>query len=139
MDGAGWVRGVRFATIRAMSKPPASQASRVAPERWRVDAGASDVALLDIPASAQQVRVFEIDVRLVVRVPAAGAWHALSVELNGAREWTRRIASAVPGDSLDFHCRRELGVGQALRVRVLTQVGGGAQRQRLTIEAEESP
>jgi hypothetical protein len=116
------------------------------PERWALDAGAADVATLDIPASAQRERVFEIDLRFVVRAPAsrAPAWHAMSVDLNGVREWARRIDThdAVHGvgqtDSLDYHCRVVLPVGRALRVRAVTQVGG-AQRVRLVIEAEEAP
>ena len=116
-----------------------------APERWFVDAGAADVANLDIPASAQRRRVFDVDVRFVVRAPADGspAWHAMTVELDGRRQWQRRIDThvdaGVPGqsDSLDYHCRCDVGLGQALRVRAVTQVGGAA-RLRLVIEAEEA-
>jgi hypothetical protein len=123
------------------TSPPRAAADDAA-ERWAVDAGAADVAMLDIPASARHERVFDIDVRFVVRVPdpAAGAWHALSVDLDGARQWSRRLASANPGqtDSLDYHCRRSVGVGQALRVRAAAQAGGAARLQ-LLIEAEEVP
>src|SRR5438552_13546297 len=124
-----------------MAKPQGScTAAHDAAERWVVDAGPVDVATLDIPASAQRDRVFEIDVRFVVRAPASakGAWHAMSVDLNGVRQWSRRIDTHPDQtDSLDYHCRRELGVGQALRVRAVTQVGG-ATRVRLAIEAEEA-
>ena len=110
------------------------------PERWRVDAGAADVALLEVPP-ALCVRRFEVDVRLVVRCPApsAGAWHALTVELDGRRHWTRRIETNNPGqtDSLDYHCRVEVPEGTGLRIRALAQARG-AQRQQLLIEAEES-
>ena len=110
-------------------------------ETWAVDAGPADIATLDIPPSAQRVRIFEVDVRFVVRAPDAStpAWHAMSVELNGLRQWSRRSVTHNPGqtDSLDYHCRVELSVGQALRVRAATQVGGAA-RQRLVIEAEEA-
>lgn len=116
-----------------------------APERWSVDAGAADVATLDIPASAQRRRMFDVDVRFVVRAPADGspAWHAMTVELDGRRQWQRRIDThvdaGVPGqtDSLDYHCRCDVGRGQALRVRAFTQVDGAA-RLRLVIEAEEA-
>jgi hypothetical protein len=129
---------------RAPAKKSARANGMAAPpqraEHWLRDAGAADVATLDIPASMQIKRVFNIDVRFVVRAAAepAGAWHALTIELNGVNEWTRRIATHCLGqtDSLDYHCRRELGVGQALRIRAVTQVGG-ALRQRLVIEAEE--
>jgi len=112
------------------------------PERWALDAGDGDVAVLTIPAVLLRHRVFEIDVRFVVRNPAqdAQAWHALSVELDGKREWSRRLPTH-PGtstDSLDYHCRRELPAGQALRVLAVTQVGPGTRRQKLVIEAEES-
>jgi hypothetical protein len=109
-------------------------------ERWFVDAGSADIATLEIPASAQRRRVFDVDVRFVVSAPAAGPppWHAMTVELDGVQEWSRRIATrqGEPSDSLDHHCRREVGVGRALRVRVRTAVGG-ARRLRLVIEAEE--
>jgi len=136
-------RPARSASAASRTPPAPSaqpQESRRA-ERWTVDLDGADVATLDIPASAHHRRVFEIDVRFVVRAPESAdgrAWHALTVELDGAREWTRRIPTHAGGtsDSLDYHCRRELMPGQALRVRALTQVGG-AQRLRLSIEAEE--
>lgn len=110
------------------------------PERWRVDAGAADVALLEVPPALSRRR-FEVDVRLVVRCPAPseGAWHALSVELDGRRHWTRRIGTNNPGqsDSLDYHCRVEVPEGAGLRIRALAQTHG-AQQQQLLIEAEES-
>jgi len=108
-------------------------------ERWEVDAGAADIATLELPPSALRLRRFEIDVRFVVSAaPGAEApWHALAVELDGQRVWSRRIDTHHGAtDSLDFHCRRELAAGQALRVRAISQVGG-ARRVRLLIEAEE--
>ena len=119
---------------------PAAAAAR--PERWAVDAGVADLATLHIPADASRRRVFDVDVRFVVRATDAHGepWHAMTVEIDGAREWSRRIDTHRPGatDSLDYHCRREVAVGQALRVRVATQLSG-AQRVRLSIEAEEQP
>ena len=63
------------------------------PERWKRDVRNADIATLDIPASAQRRRLFEIDVRFVVRTAeqAQGAWHELTVELDGQRQWQRRI------------------------------------------------
>lgn len=118
------------------------------PERWKRDVRNTDIATLDIPASAQRRRLFEIDVRFVVRTSAEaqGAWHELTVELDGQRQWQRRIDTNNLGstDTLDYHCRQDLSVGQALRVRAITKVGGrtaakGAApvRERLVIEAEE--
>ncbi len=110
------------------------------PERWHRDAGAADIATLTIPASAQRRRVFEIDVHLVVRTAAeaAGPWHELTVELDGKRQWQRRIATSNLGstDTLDYRCRADLGVGQALRVRAISKLGSAA-RVRLLITAEE--
>jgi hypothetical protein len=110
------------------------------PEHWSIDAGSAEVALLTIPASLGCDRVFEIDVRFAVRsaADAVDAWHALTVELNGAREWSRRIPTSNPGqsDSLDFHCRRLVPEGQALRIRAVAQVDQ-ALRLRLRIDAEQ--
>ena len=111
-------------------------------EQWRVDAGDADVATLHIPPVLDRARRFEIDARFVVQCPAqtegVDAWHAMTVEVNGRREWSRQIATSNPGqtDSLDYHWRIELPVGGALRVRALTRVHG-ALRRRLLIEASE--
>jgi hypothetical protein len=129
---------------RDAAPPPPPRPAGDAPERWAVDVGAADLAALHIPADAWRRRVFDIDVRFVVRATAAAdgeaPWLAMTVEIDGAREWSRRIDTDCLGatDSLDYHCRRDVGVGQALRVRVLTQLSG-AQRVRLRIEAEEHP
>lgn len=109
------------------------------PEHWSVDAGAGDVATLDVPPDARRDRVFEIDCRLVVDVPegAAAPWHAMHVTVDGAREWSRRVPSHAGGDSLDLRLRREVPAGRALRVVASTEVSG-ARRRRLTIAAEEA-
>ena len=119
--------------MRILSRPTSEGD---AAEHWAVDAGAADIAMLDIPPSAHRRRIFAIDVRFAVRAAAAGAWQTLSVELNGVREWSRRIDTHGPTDTLDYHCRRELDIGQALRIRATTKLGS-AQRLRLLIEAEE--
>lgn len=111
------------------------------PERWTLDAGEGDVALLDIPAVLHQERVFEIDVRFEVRHHGgdAAGWHALKVELDGAQVWSRRLDTPADSvDSLDFHCRRTVPAGQPLRVRALTAVAAGVARRRLHIEAESA-
>jgi hypothetical protein len=145
------------AAASASASAPAANAAHTAaarrqagPERWSRDAGSADVAVLDIPASAQRDRVFEIDVGLTVRsaapgdaarAKAAAPSHALSVELNGAREWSRHIPTSNPGetDTLDWRCRRVVPLGQALRIRAITQVSGQVQRVRLLVTAEEEP
>jgi hypothetical protein len=120
----------------ATSKPT----GRSRPERWRTDAGEADIATLDIPGALGRSRRFEIDVRFVVRVPLElqGAWFELAVELDGRRQWSRRVAARSPGesDSLDWRCSFELPPGPGLRVRALTAVRGATRRQ-LVIEAEE--
>jgi hypothetical protein len=127
----------RLARTGRASEAPAARVG----ERWRVDAGAADIATLSIPPSAQRQRVFEIDLRFVVRAPEplAGAWHEMTVELDGVRQWSRRIDTHNPGqtDSLDYHCRVSVALGRSLRVRAITQVGR-AVRQQLLIEAEEA-
>lgn len=110
-------------------------------EHWRVDAGDADVALLDIPPALARDRAFHIELQFVVRTPEApaDAWLALTVELDGARAWQRRVPAVCAGqtDTLDFHCRRVVPEGRPLRVRALTQVGGGARRHALRLEATE--
>jgi hypothetical protein len=108
-------------------------------EQWRIDAGAADIAVLDVPPALGRTRRFQLDVRFVVACAASApdAWHALTVEVNGRRQWTRRIATHAPSDSLDYSCRLDVGEGAALRVRASTRVARGVQRQRLRIDAEE--
>lgn len=119
----------------------ATPPSTPVPEHWRIDAGGADVALLDIPPVSDRVRRFDVDVSFVVRTPAESAlkpWHELAVELDGRKQWSRRIATSNPGDqdSLDYHVRVSVDAGAPLRVRALTKVRG-AVRHRLIIEATE--
>jgi hypothetical protein len=109
-------------------------------EQWQVDVGDADVATLHIPPTLGSARRIHIDARFVVQCPAEGtAWHAMTVEVNGRREWSRQIKTSNPGqtDSIDYHFRIEVPVGAALRVRALTRVHG-AVRRRLQIEATEA-
>jgi hypothetical protein len=109
------------------------------PERWAVDAGTRDVARLDIPADALHEREFEVFCRAVVaeRAGAAGAWHEVSVRVNGALEWTRRVAVAPnEEDSLDLRLRRTVPVGRPLRLVVQSKIHG-VQRRTLAISADQ--
>jgi hypothetical protein len=119
---------------------PRQRKTMLRPENWHTDAGDAEIATLDIPPALGRVRRFHIDVRFVVHCPADGtpAWHALTVEANGRRQWQRRIATSNPGatDSLDYAFTTEVPEGAALRVRALTRVQG-ALRRRLRIEAVE--
>ena len=135
-----WLHGpVPLWQAAAMCSTPASP--HPAPEQWRIDAGAADVALLDIPPVSDRVRHFHVDVSFVVRTPAYATpkpWHELAVELDGRRQWSRRIDTSNPGeqDGLDYHVRVSVDAGAPLRVRALTKVRG-AMRHRLLIEATE--
>lgn len=109
------------------------------PEVWRTEV-VDAVAVLNIPGALKRARTFDIDVSLLVRVPEdnAEAWHALTLEIDGKRQWHRQIASQCPGqtDGLDYHCRVVLEAGPALRIRAVAGMRG-AVVQRLQIEARE--
>ncbi len=109
------------------------------PELWRTEVG-DTVAVLQIPGAIKRSRTFDIDVSLLVRVPDDNpqAWHELTLEIDGKRQWHRRIASSCPGqtDGLDYHCRTVLEAGPALRIRAVAGTRGTVV-QRLQIEARE--
>ena len=108
------------------------------PERWSLDAADRAVGKLDIPPHAVRERIFEIDVRFVVKAGGgASPTHALRVLVNGAQQWSRQVSTAAGGDdSLEWRQRRTVPVGQSLRVQALTEVQH-TMRRRLTIEARE--
>jgi hypothetical protein len=117
----------------------AGRSSAVA-EHWRRDAGSDSVAVLDIPGLVGRGRVFDVDVTLLVDAPAEphGAWHELTVEFDGQRQWSRRIGTRNPGqtDGLEYHQQVRLAPEQALRVRAQARVQGARIRQ-LLVEARE--
>lgn len=117
-----------------------SEPSRPTPEHWQTDAGSDPVAVLTIPGLLSRARVFDVDATLIVDVPAGaqGAWHELTVEIDGQRQWSRRIPSANPGqtDGLEYHQRVRLEVEQGVRVRAVVKVKGVRVR-RLLLEARE--
>ena len=110
------------------------------PERWQLSAGDAASATLTIPADAGRERRFEIACAITVAVPAdaAAPWHQMTVQANGAQQWRRREASHNPGefDGLDYHFRRTVPVGQALRISVAV-AGQCVRRRSLVIEADE--
>ena len=114
-------------------------ASIAKPELWRTEVSDA-VAVLHIPGALKRSRTFDIDVSLLVRVPEdnTDSSHALTLEIDGKRQWHRRIASNCPGqtDGLDYHCRLVLEAGPALRIRAVAGTRG-AVVQRLLIEARE--
>lgn len=114
--------------------------SHPTPEHWRVDSG-HNVAVLNIPGLNGRTRLFDVDVALLVNVPAepaAEAWLELTVEFDGQRQWSRRIPAHNPGqtDGLDYHQRLRLEAEQGVRVRALATVKGVRVRE-LVIEARE--
>ena len=113
--------------------------ARAKPELWRTEVDDA-VAVLHIPGALQRRRNFDIDVSLVVRVPPDNeeAWHELTLEVDGRRQWSRRIQSNCPGqtDGLDYHCRTVLEAGPAMRIRAVACTHGSVV-QRLLIEARE--
>jgi hypothetical protein len=103
-----------------------------------VDAGDRALARLDVPPHATRERVFEIDVRFVVKAGAGhDPRHGLRVLVDGAQEWARQVDTARDGeDGLEWRQRRTVPVGQPLRIQALTDVRQ-ALRLRLVISALE--
>src|SRR6218665_4159642 len=100
-------------------QPPRPATVPSGPERWSADAGAGDVARLDIPPDAHRDRTFEIACSFVVayRGDDVSAWHELRVLANGAQEWQRRVPTHPGGrDSLDMRFRRTVPLGEPLRL-----------------------
>jgi hypothetical protein len=110
------------------------------PAFWCCDAGEEPVAVLDVPGTLGRRCTFDVDVTLVVSVPTESTdpWHALAVDLDGQRQWSRKIRSHSPGqtDGLDYHCRVVLEAGQPLRVQAVASCQGSRVKQ-LQIEARE--
>jgi hypothetical protein len=121
-----------------MSSQPTPQERQ--PEHWQADAGATSVAVLNIPGLLSRARVFDVDATLMVEVPDApqDAWLELTVEIDGQRQWSRRIRAHNPGqtDNLDYHQRVRLEVAQGIRVRAVAAVKG-ARIKQLWVEARE--
>lgn len=118
-----------------------SKPNQAQPEHWQTESSSTPIVVLDIPGLLSRARVFDIDATLIVDVPAAvpqGAWLELTVEIDGQRQWSRRIPAHNPGqtDNLDYHHRVRLEVGQGIRVRAVAAVKGVSIRQ-LWIEARE--
>lgn len=90
------------------------------PEAWAVRVVDAPVAQLTIPGVLSRRRRFDIDVQLRARIPSTGpSTLDLSLEIDGARQWSRTATGATPGeiDSLDYHCRVELEPDRELRLR----------------------
>lgn len=107
-------------------------------EHWTCDAGGDSVAVLNVPAALHRSRTFDIDVSLEVQVGPTEPhpWHELVFEIDGRRQWGRRIDSHSPADGLDYHCRLTVESDQELRLRAIAQTQG-ARIHRLVIEATE--
>jgi len=110
------------------------------PEHWQTDTGGDPVAVLNIPGLLSRARLFDVDATLIVAVPDAkqGAWLELTVDIDGQRQWSRRIAAHNPGqtDGLEYHQRVRLEVAQGIRIRAVAAVKG-VRIQQLRLEARE--
>jgi hypothetical protein len=60
------------------------------------------------------------------------------VEIDGQRQWSRRIPAHSPGqtDGLDYHQRVRLELAQGIRIRTVAAVKG-ARIKQLWVEARE--
>lgn len=109
-------------------------------EYWKYDAGTDSVALMVIPGALGRTRTFDLDVTLMVNVPAdaTDSWHELAVEVDGRQLWMRRIASHNPGetDGLEYHHRLVVEADTDCRVRAKVACQGSRVRS-LTLEARE--
>jgi hypothetical protein len=110
------------------------------PERWGVDAGAAEVARLEIPPHASRGRGFEISVTFQVvwrGDDQAEAWHGLKLLVDGRQQWSRRVPTHPgPSDSLDYRFRRTVPAGEPLKL-VATGEVHRTTRLRLVLTAEE--
>jgi hypothetical protein len=117
-----------------------SDLALASPHRWQIDVHDADVAVLNVPPVSGGPRQLDVDVQFVVQVPTQGGphWLELTVELDGRRQWSRRIDASplADTDSLDYNVRVEVAAATGLRIRALTEVCG-ARRKRLLIEAAE--
>lgn len=93
-----------------------------APESWSVRITDANVAQLTIPGALNRTRVFDIDTQLLARIPEGARLCelGLSLEIDGARQWSRTIAGSTPGEaeSLEYHCRVTVEPGRDVRLRV---------------------
>lgn len=89
------------------------------------------MAQLTIPGALHRTRIFDVDVQLRARVPDAGggsdsgnhshraAELALSLEIDGSRQWARTVPGLTPGeiDCIEYHCRLVVEPGRDTRLR----------------------
>jgi len=107
--------------------PAPAPAPAAAPEHWSVRTTDANVVVLTVPGALDRTRTFDVDVQLRVRLPAAAKKPelGLSLEIDGARQWSRTIVGSMPGevDTLEYHCRLALEPGRdcRLRARALTK------------------
>ena len=129
-------RGGR-ASRAAPATPPVSAAD-ARPEHWSAETARDLVVRLDIPPHATRERRFEVYCSFSVAHSGAGdASHALRVLVDGAHQWSRRVATDAGGrDSLDVRFPRTVPVGQPLRLTAIAEVDG-ALPLGLSISADE--
>lgn len=106
--------------MQRMPKPLAPDA----PESWRTRVTDTEVAVLTIPGTLHRTRHFDVDVQLQVRLHGVARLAkppelGLSLEVDGARQWSRTTSASTPDevDSLEYHCRLALEPGRDCRLR----------------------
>lgn len=131
-------RGAHGTGAPRSAAAPSLAPAATGPEHWAVAAGSADVVRLDIPPDARRERVFEVFCGWVVanRAGHADAWHEMRVLVDGAQQWSRRVATHAGEDSLDLRLRCVVPVGRPLRLTAITALHH-AQRVGLTITADE--
>jgi hypothetical protein len=113
------------------------------PEVWTVVVDRGSVATLTVPPHLNRQRVFDVDAVLLARIPAEGrpASFSLSVEVDGALQWTRTVPGQTPGevDTLEYHCRVSVDATRQLRLRARSALSEcSLQQLRLTaVEASD--
>lgn len=111
---------------------------REAPEHWSAEAHGRELLKLDIPPDGVRERRFEVSCSLQVRASEGGdATHGLTVLVDGAQQWARRVPTHAGGaDSLDVRFSRTVPVGRPLRLVAQAQLRNAVPVQ-LQIVAEE--
>jgi hypothetical protein len=98
-------------------------------ESWVTSVIDAPVAQLTIPGALDRTRIFDVDTQLLVRFPESdlSGEFGLTLEIDGARQWSRTIASSTPGEveSLEYHCRLVVEPGRDVRLRARATVRHG--------------
>ncbi len=90
-------------------------------ESWAVATRDQTVVLLVIPGALGKTRRFQVDAQLLARIPegASASELGMSLEIDGARQWSRSAPSMLGGqtDSMEYQCRLDIPPGRDTRLR----------------------